>query len=199
MTEAALQEGPVHIPRQYPNILDDAIDNLLAFSVPRENAEQSLGDGSTGVVLSHQPPFPKCYGWLDFDGKLINRLPITERPLPLKRNHPPRDMDTTHTYHAIVYEYIPEEENKPELVRAALWYLFYIGFSCSGSPRIENWKGGRLIDFSDFIFPGGVAWTSYRYGSASTERSLLPDSGEEELAKWDVNRNPRSMYRRGGG
>ncbi|KAI3319867.1 hypothetical protein HD806DRAFT_508154 [Xylariaceae sp. AK1471] len=125
MIEAVLEEGPVHLPFEYPDKQEQAMANILAFSVPRENMEQRPEVRSPRAVLSRSPSLRRCYGWLDFDYNfdLIKRMPPEIRPAPRKTDKPPRSMTPGNTYHAIVYEYIPEDENEPESIKALLRFF----------------------------------------------------------------------------
>ncbi|KAI0401459.1 hypothetical protein F4802DRAFT_428036 [Xylaria palmicola] len=58
-------------------------------------------------------------------------------------------------------------------IRALLRFFYLVGFSFTCSPRIENWKGGRLIDGSDVVHPGGVGWDARYYGSSQVAAALL--------------------------
>ncbi|KAI1122185.1 hypothetical protein F5Y10DRAFT_254572 [Nemania abortiva] len=181
MIEAALEEGPVPLPFGRPKTQAQAIANMLAFSVPRDNMQQFLAAGGPQVILSQCPPIRRCYGWIDFDGDLIKRMPYRVKPQPRKYDKPPRSMSPGNTYHAIVYEYISEDDNDPELIKALLRFFYFIGFSFTCSPRIENWKGGKLIDGSDVVYPGGVGWDVRYYGSSQVAAALLgSDSNLEE-------------------
>ncbi|GAP88946.1 hypothetical protein SAMD00023353_3400160 [Rosellinia necatrix] len=187
MVEAVLEERPVPLRYNHPETHAQAMANMLAFSVPQEEAQQRQAVGSPRTVLSHSPPTRKCYGWLDFDGDLIKSMPYRTKPQPRKRDKPPHSMSPGNTYHAIVYEYIPEEDNEPALIKAQLQFFHLIGFSFTCSPRIENWKGGRLIDGSDVVYPGGAAWNAQYYGSPLVAAALLGS-----LEEWEADSNPRT-------
>lgn len=189
MIEAAVDEGPVHLPFEYPETQEQAISNMLAFSVPRQNTEQRLDTASPRAVISRLPPLPKCYGWLDFkfNRDLAKRIPFDEWPRPNKRDKPPHSMPLGYTYHAIVYEYISEERNEPELIKASLRFFYLTGFCFTGSPRIKNWKGGRLIDGSDIISPVSVYWRADFYGSPIVAAALLNTNKREEVEEWLVS------------
>jgi hypothetical protein len=190
MIEAALEEGPVPLRFEYPETQAQALLNMLAFSVPQENSQQRLAVGSSSVVLSHFPPIRRCYGWLDFDGDLIKRMPFPIKPQPRKRDKPPRSMSPGNTYHAIVYEYISDDDNHPQSIKAFLRFYYLIGFSFTCSPRIDNWKDGRLIDGSDVVYPGGIGWNVQYYGSPLVEAALL--GSDLRLEQREVSSCPRT-------
>ncbi|KAI0097666.1 hypothetical protein GGR51DRAFT_540268 [Nemania sp. FL0031] len=173
MIEAALEKGPVPLRYGHPETQAQAMANMLAFSVPQEEAQQQQAVGSSLSILSCSPPIRRCYGWRDFDGDLIKRMPFRTKPQPRKWDKPPHNMSPGNIYHAIVYEYIPEDDNEPASIEAVLRFFHLIGFSFTCSPRIENWKGGILIDGSDVVYPGGIGWQVQYYGSPRVAAALL--------------------------
>ncbi|RWA10988.1 hypothetical protein EKO27_g4124 [Xylaria grammica] len=189
MIEAALEERPIPLRYEHPETQAQAMANMLAFSVPREEAQQQQAVGSPRAVLSYSPPIRRCYGWLDFDGDLIKHMPYQIKPQPRKQDKPPHSMSPGNTYHAIVYEYISEDDNEPASIKALLRFFHLIGFSFTCSPRIKNWKGGRLIDGSDVVYPGGVGWNVQYYGSPRIAAALL--GSDPRLEEREANNNSR--------
>ncbi|KAI0526162.1 hypothetical protein F5B22DRAFT_632728 [Xylaria bambusicola] len=141
--------------------------------VLKVEAQQRQAVESLRAVLSYSPPIRRCYGWLDFDGDLIKRIPYQIKPQPRKRDKPPHSISPGNVYHAIIYKYISEDDNELASVKALLRFFHLIGFSFTCSPRIENWKGGRLIDGLDIVYPGGVGWDLQYYGSPRITAALL--------------------------
>ncbi|KAJ8126542.1 hypothetical protein O1611_g7095 [Lasiodiplodia mahajangana] len=78
MIEAVLEEGPVPLPFEHPETQAQATANMLAFSVPRNNMQQFPAAEGPQVVLSQFPPIRRCYGWIDFNGDLIKRMPAIQ-------------------------------------------------------------------------------------------------------------------------
>ncbi|KAI0550180.1 hypothetical protein F4679DRAFT_544228 [Xylaria curta] len=187
MIEAVLEERPVPLCYEHPKTRRQALANLLAFSVPQEKPQQRQAVGSSHASLSCFPPIRKCYGWLDFNGDLIKRMPPKIKPQPRKYDDPPHSMSPGNTYHAIVYEYVPEDANEPASIKALLRFFYLVGFSFTCSPRIENWKGGKLIDGSDIVYPGGVGWDVRYYGSPYVEAALLGSATRLEEKEVDSN------------
>ncbi|KAI0425805.1 Six-hairpin glycosidase-like protein [Xylaria sp. FL1042] len=67
IVKAVLKERPVPLRYEHPETQAEAIANMLAFSVPQEEAEQQQAVGSPCAVLSYSPPIRRCYSWLNFD------------------------------------------------------------------------------------------------------------------------------------
>ncbi|KAI0902734.1 hypothetical protein F4823DRAFT_621036 [Ustulina deusta] len=177
MVEAVLEEEPVHLPFESPDTHKKAMDNMLAFSMPQKNAKPRPATESSCAVLSSYPPLTKCYGWLAFDGKFFQRMPPSMRPRVRKEDKPPHSMSYGNIYHAIVYEYIPKEDNKPESIEAVVQFFHLIGFSLTDS-KIENWHGSKLIDMSDIVHPGGYGWTLQKYNEMPYATALIELSQE---------------------
>lgn len=182
MVEAALEEGPVHLPFESPNTHEQAMDNMLAFSMPQENAEPRPAAGSSCAVLSKHPPLTKCYGWLAFDANLFRRMPPSITPRKRKQDKPPHSFSYGNTYHAIVYEYIPEGDNEPEAIEAVTQFFHLIGFTLTDA-KMDNWRRGRLVDISDIIHPGGYGWTLKKYSKMDYAAILIESSQESKEQK----------------
>ncbi|KAI1172974.1 hypothetical protein F4777DRAFT_590198 [Nemania sp. FL0916] len=115
MVEAALDEGPVHLPFASPSTRQEAMDNMLAFSMPRVNSKPHPAIGTSRTLIDY-PPLTKCYGWLAFDGSFFRCMLSPIRPRARKDDKPPHSMPYGNIYHAMVYDYIPKGNNSPESI-----------------------------------------------------------------------------------
>lgn len=188
MMEAVLQERPVSLPYGHPETQAQAMANMLAFSAsPEEAQQQKATEASPSAVLLHCLPMRRCHGWLDFNGDLIKQMPFKIKPQGRKYDKPPHFMPPGITYHAIVYEYVPEGDNEPASIKAILQFFHLVGFSFTNCPRIENWKGGKLIDGSDIVYPWGFGWHARYYGSPLITAALLGSDARLEEQEAESN------------
>ncbi|KAK5989676.1 hypothetical protein PT974_07931 [Cladobotryum mycophilum] len=119
VTRAAEESRPIQV-KANPRTRDEALANTFAFADENSQSESSTGalegDGDT-VTIHSMPRMKKCFGWLRFDGQLIQQMPLKVRPPVLCVNKIRRAMSNKQDYIALVYEYVEEDENPPELWR----------------------------------------------------------------------------------
>ncbi|KAI0387031.1 hypothetical protein F5Y04DRAFT_75482 [Hypomontagnella monticulosa] len=140
-----------------PTTMKEARRNLLAFSDERRRA-QSRADSTLSPVTSI-PRMRQCYGWLKLTSDDVFRLlPDRLYPFEITLQGLPRRLEKGLRYTAIIYEYIEDTGNSPEAIQQVLDFLRSTGFAHNGSWRACNWKGGVLVDHSDFVHPGGCGW-----------------------------------------
>lgn len=79
-----------------------------------------------------------------------------------------------HEYFAIVYEYVPENDNDLAAVQSQLDFLWRAGFNLAPTPLPDNWKGSVLVDLSEIECPWQLGWSSafYSRGPRTAEREL---------------------------
>lgn len=138
----------------------DALDNLFAFAdypwdEPPDPDEEEI----------EVPPFPrmaKCYGWLEFDRQQIQRIPRGKKAPVVLSGRIRRFMQRDKDYIAVVYEYIAEGPNDPDVVEEVGRFLWLVGF-CHTGNLARNWRRGILVDHSDIVYPRSYGWFEARY------------------------------------
>ncbi|KAF5619782.1 hypothetical protein F52700_11610 [Fusarium sp. NRRL 52700] len=155
MLETAVQQAttPIMV-NASPRTKDEALANLYGFS----NEGRQMNTSAQGAHLEEIVTIPrirKCYGWIEVSGHILQDLPKDLRPPVLQ----------------LVYEYVEEGENHPDVVEQVDKFLWLAGFSHSSSPAARNWKSGVLVDLSDIIHAGG-------YGCVQETEILKRSSAE---------------------
>lgn len=146
-----------------PKNKDEALANLYWFSNEGRQMNTSA-QGAHAEEIVTTPRIRKCYGWTRFSGHSLLELPKDLKPPVLQVGKFCRSISTEKEYTAIVYEYVEEGENRPDVVEEADRFFWLGGFSHSSSPAARNWKSGVLVDLSDIIHAGGYGWYAKCYG-----------------------------------
>ncbi|OAQ66346.2 hypothetical protein VFPPC_07915 [Pochonia chlamydosporia 170] len=167
------QHGPILLDPD-PKSQRDADKNLLAFS--DEARQRKIGVESADLLhfsADNIPRLRKCYGWLQFTGEqLYKHLPWKLHPPYIEVDKMVRSIDKTKNYTAVVYEFVEEADNDPNVVKSVLEFLWRVGFSHCLSPRKANWKSSVLVDLSDIVGPRTFGWVGARYGPFGPEHVL---------------------------
>ncbi|KAF5530443.1 hypothetical protein FPHYL_14078 [Fusarium phyllophilum] len=176
MLETAIQQAATPIiVNASPRTKDEALANLYAFSSEgRQKNKSAPAQGAHVEEIVTIPRIRKCYGWTKFSGHVLLGLPKDLRPPVLQVGKFCRSISTQKEYTAIVYEYVEEGENRPDVVEEADKFFWLAGFSHSSSPAARNWKSGVLVDLSDIIQAGGYGWYAKRYGPWDANKLLRP-------------------------
>lgn len=153
-------------PRTFP----DAIRNLHAFS--DEGRERKLFRDIPGAVnYTSTLRARKCFGWTTVRGEDLYALRRDIRPHEVHLDGIARSISSTQSYHAILYELIPDNPDAPSLdaLQSQLDFFWLCGF-CMVPLRSANWKGpGILLDLADLICPWHAAWFASRYKRREAE------------------------------
>ncbi|KAG5758495.1 hypothetical protein H9Q72_013371 [Fusarium xylarioides] len=174
MLETAIQQATTPIiVNASPRTKDEALANLYAFSSEGRQKNKSAQGAQVEEIVTI-PRIRKCYGWTKFSGHVLLELPKDLRPPVLQVGKFCRSISTQKEYTAIVYEYVEEGENRPNVVEEADKFFWLAGFSHSSSPAARNWKSGVLVDLSDIIHAGGYGWYAKRYGPWNANKLLRP-------------------------
>ncbi|KAF5621355.1 uncharacterized protein FTJAE_11326 [Fusarium tjaetaba] len=165
MLETAIQQAttPIMV-NASPRTKDEALANLDGFSNEgRQMNTLALGAHVEEIVTI--PRIRKCYGWTTFSGHVLLELPKELRPPVLR----------------VVYEYVEEGENHPDVVEEADKFFWLAGFSHSSSPAARNWKSGVLVDLSDIVHAGGYGCiiTRQYQDITATETEILRRNSTE--------------------
>ena len=156
-----------------PTTKTDAKDNLLAFSDEARNQVRSAASQTEfiGLVsITSVPRLRKCFGWMKFTGEeLYERLPRKLWPPQIKIEKRNLSIKDEKLYTAVVYEFIPNGENKEEDVQQSLDFFQLAGFSFTPTLLLRNWKMGVLLDMSDIAYAWGDGWLARRYKKRTLE------------------------------
>ncbi|OAA66692.1 hypothetical protein SPI_01268 [Niveomyces insectorum RCEF 264] len=166
--------------RARPVAYAGAMANLLAFSdEARQSAEKphsaddAPADPDAMVPIEDVPRFVTCYGWLDFSGQEIRKMPKSARPRCYQDSvGTVSELSEDGEYKALVYEYIPKGPNDLETVRATYQFLWRVGFCVSLVSHPGNWHQSVLIDMSDIVCLRSVGWSDAGYRLRSAARAL---------------------------
>lgn len=179
MMEAAVQEAaiglsPPPLVNANPRTKDEAKANIYAFSTEVRQMKSPSDKTSETMEISSIPRLKKCYGWLTLSGQLFRGLHRSLKPPALHVGKIKRSMSADKDYTAIVYEYVEEGENPPDVVEEVADFFWLAGFSHILSPAARNWKRGVLVDLSDIVHAGGYGWHVKSYGPRKANRILVP-------------------------
>ncbi|KAF5974095.1 hypothetical protein FBULB1_7927 [Fusarium bulbicola] len=141
MLETAIRRAPAPIVvNASPRTKDDALANLRSFSDEGRQMNTSV-QGAHVEEITKIPRIRKCYGWTKFSGQVFRELPIRLRPPVLNVGKICRAMPAEKEYTAIVYEYVEEGENHPDVVEEADKFFWLTGFTYkSRTDRTEILK-----------------------------------------------------------
>ncbi|KAL2022665.1 hypothetical protein VTK56DRAFT_4746 [Thermocarpiscus australiensis] len=167
--QAAAASRPVLV-KANPETREDAQANLRAFSHDAR-LKQPPQEGPLQEITTI-PRMRKCYGWLTLHGEVFRGLHSELRPPVLTVSKVKRFMSPSKEYIGIVYEYIDEAENDPDVVQKALDFFWLAGFGHTLSPAARNWKSGVLVDLADIVHPGGYGCKKQLYGPRTVRRML---------------------------
>jgi hypothetical protein len=148
---------------------EDAKDNLYAFSYGRKLETEASVPTKT---ISEIPRLRQCYGWLNFSGGQLEKIPWSMLPPSRRIDKLDRNMSCDQDYIAIVYEYIEHGDNDHAAVEQVLEFLWLTGFSLTDSCLASNWESGVLIDLADIVSPRGYGWERRNYGIRDAEDVL---------------------------
>ena len=163
--------GPI-LAHPQPETEEAAKANLFAFADETRQKNAAL-EASDRLPITTAPRLRQCYGWMQFTSEeLWNRLPRKLRPPYLKVDRVERFIEPDVLYTAVVYEFVEEGENEPEVLGSVLDFLRHVGFIHCWSPKANNWKSGVLVDHSDIVQPNGYGWTKKRLGCVTAEHIL---------------------------
>ncbi|KAB5583515.1 hypothetical protein GE09DRAFT_1079192 [Coniochaeta sp. 2T2.1] len=149
-----------------PQSRSDARRNLKAFS------DEARLSSSTELPKSSvpSPPVPRitgCYGWTKIEQR---KIPGVHPPV----GPPPgAAIDTESGWSwALVFELVPGEKQDIAVGQSHLEFFYWTGFAME-PYRLENWRGGRLVDFSDLStcleFPG-LWWNKHGWLRRDAEK-----------------------------
>jgi hypothetical protein len=177
MMEAAVSDpskGPILVDPN-PATQEAATANLFAFS-DEARQQAAMFDNPDLVPITEVPRMRQSYGWMQFTGReLLSRVPSRLLPPYIEVNRVRRSIQRDANYTAIVYEFVEEGENDPDVVQPMLDFFWRAGFSHIMTPKASNWKSGVLVDFSDVVQPNGYGWST-RFFGYRTVRQILRGS-----------------------
>ncbi|KAK0640839.1 hypothetical protein B0T16DRAFT_430841 [Cercophora newfieldiana] len=177
MLEAAVSEdkaglGPILV-NPAPADGKEAEANLLAFSNEGRAQSATLPSTEGFVRITSVPRMRQCLGWMRFTGEeLLARLPTRLHPPPIKVGRVERSISKHATYFAVVYEYVEEGLNDPDVVQEVLDFLWCVGFGHVPVTKVENWESGVLLDHSDIVHCNGAGWDARFFGYRTASQIL---------------------------
>ncbi|KAJ9129840.1 hypothetical protein NKR23_g12445 [Pleurostoma richardsiae] len=151
MIQAASTAGPIYLQPE-PKTHRDAVANLRAFSDEgrRKRTFQHLPNA---VSYTSVPRLRECFGWVKVSGRELCGLGWDLRPPSVVLDGLSRKIRPAEEYYAIVYEFIPEEQLRVDVIQSQLDLFWLAGF-CLVPMQLCNWKGpGVLVDLADLICP----------------------------------------------
>ena len=147
MMKQTLEHSPTPVTlNAAPSTVSDAIKNMYSFS---KDADAKPPEFDNAVPC---PPFPtmtRCYGWVK----------ILSANLPRSFHfycdiEQPYDYEDLGFQYAIVYEYVRQTWVQDlEIAQAQMDFFYLTGFLSIQSPKDDNWRQGRLVDFGDLTLP----------------------------------------------
>ncbi len=161
ITQAGWESKPIQV-NANPQTIDDALNNLYAFSDERRGKCHNSGMSNT-ISITSMPRMRKCFGWLNLSGATLHELPYRLRAPSVRVSKIDRSISRDTEYIALVYEYMEEQPNDPATVEEVVRFLWLAGFSHTMSPGARNWKDGVLVDFADVVHPDGYNWRKQLY------------------------------------
>jgi hypothetical protein len=133
-------EAPISV-NANPKTVEDAVDNLRAFSDEGRASPQTFEDAAQITTF---PPITRCYGWLRIDS---NKLP--RRFHKYRQLQRPRGYREVGVHYAMVYEYVPNTgEHDADVIQAHFDFFYLAGFAVH-ELKHDNWLQGKLVDFCD--------------------------------------------------
>ncbi|KAK5998417.1 hypothetical protein PT974_00796 [Cladobotryum mycophilum] len=143
-----------------PKTHRQAVENLYAFSHQgSQKGRLKEVPGAIPFTAASIPRFKKCFGWLRVSCKELMELDGSSYPELYRADKEMRQMRRDQEYYSIVYEFIPEGENRLEAVQFQIDFFHRMGFSFCISPRCQNWTDSVLVDYSEIVSPGGYGWS----------------------------------------
>lgn len=129
MMEAAISKdglGPVLV-NSCPETQKDAEANLFAFSDEIRQLNEAAGRSDL-LQVTEVPRMRRCHGWMQFTGEeLYRRMPRKVRPPSMEVGKVKRSIREDVHYTAIVYEFLEEGENSPDVVQPVLDFFWRVG------------------------------------------------------------------------
>ena len=163
--------GPILV-NPTPGTKEAAEANLFAFSNEVRLRQIKAPDPSLLPVTSI-PRLRQCYGWLQLNSDdLLRLLPRKLLPPYIEVSKLKRSIHPDACYTAVVYEFVEEGVNNPEVVQEVLDFFWLGGFSHAMLPRACNWKSAVLIDHSDIVHPRGYGWNRGCFGYRTAKQIL---------------------------
>lgn len=153
-------------PRTFP----DAVRNLYAFS-DEGRRQKRFRDVPGAINHTNTPRMRKCFGWTTVRGEDLCALHRNARLPRVKIDGLTRGISPTESYHAILYEFVPDNSDvlSTDAVQSQLDFFWLTGF-CLTPLRSENWKApGVLMDLADLICPWHAGWFSSKYKRRQAE------------------------------
>ncbi len=175
MMQAAVSEtkaslGPILI-NPDPETRQAGEKNLFAFS--DEVRQKDKKRSSSLLRITEVPRLRQCYGWTKFTGKELRSLVPRELwPPTIHVNRKLSRRFEDEVYFAIVYEFVEEGGNEPDVVQSVLDLFWRTGFSNAPITLARNWKSGVLVDLSDVVDPFGYGWLKIKYRHRKPEDVL---------------------------
>ncbi|KAK4076672.1 uncharacterized protein Triagg1_4275 [Trichoderma aggressivum f. europaeum] len=159
---------PVYLKKE-PKTWKDAVRNLYSFS-NEGRLKPKMRDAANSISLttSSFPRIRECYGWLTISGAELSGLGPKLWPTGVVLDRVKRQMSPYEEYFAILYEFIPPQDdtNAAVDIRRAMQAqidLFWRAGLCMTIKRSENWKQGILLDMADLVSPWHVEWNRFLY------------------------------------
>ncbi|KAL6802795.1 hypothetical protein GGI42DRAFT_32702 [Trichoderma sp. SZMC 28013] len=159
---------PIYL-RKEPKTWKDAVQNIYAFSDEgRLKPKFRNTANSIPITASAFPRIRECFGWLTISGAELSGLDPKLWPMGVVLDRVKRQMSPREEYFAILYEFVPPQEDIDAAVdirqvMQAQIDLFWRAGLCMTSKKSENWKQGILLDMADLVSPWHAEWNRFLY------------------------------------